>query len=49
MDTDIRRIGVGNNKFPSVTENDIITPKEIWTFDSETITFDSMIHTFDEE
>ena len=48
MDQDIRRIGFGNIKFPTVNEP-ITEPDEVWTFDSETITFDSVIDTFEEE
>lgn len=48
MDQDIRRIGLGNIKFPSVVEP-IAEPEDVWTFDNEEITFDSMTRTFDED
>lgn len=43
----IQRIGVGNSKFPNVNEDVIIPAKGVFTFDSTTITFDSMVDTFD--
>lgn len=49
MDTDIRRIGIGNDNYPNVSENDNIVPEVVWTFDSVKITFDSVIRTFDED
>lgn len=47
MDQDIRRIGIGNIKFPAV-DVDVPTPDLVWTFDSEEITFDLETRTFDE-
>jgi len=47
MDQDIRRIGIGNIKFPGINE-EIPIPDLVWTFDSEEITFDLMTRTFDE-
>jgi len=48
METDKKRIGVGNSRFPTVEEDDVATPFENWRFDSVTITFDSIENTFDE-
>lgn len=45
---DIKRIGIGNIKFPGINE-EILIPDLIWTFDSEEITFDLMTRTFDED
>lgn len=47
METDIRRIGFGNIKFPPV-DSEIPTADLVWTFDSEEIKFDSETRTFDE-
>lgn len=46
---DIRRIGVGNSKFPSINESEIITIGPDFTFDSTDVTFDSNTKTFDEQ
>jgi len=49
METDIQRIGVGNNKFPSIRET-ILAPENFdFSFDSEEISFDTTTETFDEE
>lgn len=47
-ETDKKRIGIGNNKFPTVAENagDVEEPE--FTFDSVEVTFDSVTNTFDE-
>lgn len=49
METDKKRIGLGNVKFPKITEeeNAVLIPE--FTFDSEEVTFDSILNTFDEE
>lgn len=49
METDKKRIGTGNNKFPKLTEEDNAVAIPEFTFDSEQVTFDSIINTFDEE
>lgn len=49
MDQDKKRIGVGNNKFPAIGEVEVPEPVLVFTFDSEEITFDSILSTFDEE
>jgi hypothetical protein len=46
---DIQRIGVGNNKYPSIGEEMIVPDDDLFTFDSEVISFDSTTDTFDEE
>jgi len=48
MENDIRRIGLGNIKNPTITEPIINEPRPAFTFDSEEITFDSITRTFDE-
>lgn len=48
MDQDIRRIGLGNNRFPTIKDPIVIVPEPEFTFDSEEITFDSTTRTFDE-
>ena len=48
MDEDVKRIGVGNIRFPGINI-EIPTPDLVWTFDSEEITFDLMTRTFDED
>jgi hypothetical protein len=45
---DIQRIGVGNNKFPAITENDIKEPEIPFEFSTNEITFDQEDRTFDE-
>lgn len=45
---DIQRIGVGNNKFAAITENDIKEPKIPFEFSTNEITFDQEDRTFDE-
>lgn len=47
MEKNIQRIGVGNRRFPSVNEDIGIVEPGIFTFDSTTVTFDSMVDTFD--
>ena len=49
MDTDLKRILVGNIRFPTLNEVDVVVPDPDFTFDSVDITFDSTTHTFDEE
>ena len=49
MDTDIKRILVGNVRFPAVNEIDVVAPEPDFTFDSLEITFDLTDRTFDEE
>lgn len=49
MAEDKKRIGVGNIKFPTVTEEDNAVTVPEFTFDSEEVTFDSLINSFDEE
>lgn len=46
--TDIQRIGVGSDKFPSIRESKITPPKFYFSFDSEEVTFDSTENTFDQ-
>lgn len=43
----IQRIGVGNNRFPDINEEVGIAEPGIFTFDSTTVSFDSMVDTFD--
>lgn len=45
---DIKRIGVGNNKFPSISESDIKEPIIPFDFSTNEITFDQEDRTFDE-
>lgn len=47
MAKNIQRIGVGNNRFPDVNEEVGIAEPGIFTFDSTTVSFDSMVDTFD--
>ena len=47
MAKNIQRIGVGNIRLPSINEEVGNTEPGIFTFDSTTITFDSMVDTFD--
>ncbi|WP_268846461.1 hypothetical protein [Flavobacterium aestivum] len=47
MANNIQRIGIGNNKFPDVDESIIDPVPGYFTFDSTTISFDSMVDTFD--
>ena len=47
MAKNIQRIGIGNGKFPAVDESVIDPQPGYFTFDSTTITFDSMVDTFD--
>lgn len=49
METDKKRIGIGNNRFPSVGQEDNAVEIPEFTFDSEEVTFDSLINSFDEE
>jgi hypothetical protein len=48
MIADIKRIGVGNGKFPSVSEETILEPTIPFDFSTEEITFDDVFRTFDE-
>jgi len=48
MEQDIKRIGLGNSKFPSITERDIKEPKIPFDFSTNEITFDQEDRTFDE-
>ena len=45
---DIQRIGVGNGKFPSISEEAIQEPTIPFDFSTEEITFDTVFRTFDE-
>ena len=45
---DIKRIGVGNSKYPSIGENDIKEPLIPFDFSTNEITFDQEDRTFDE-
>ena len=47
MIKNIQRIGIGNSKFPSVDESIVDPVAGYFTFDSTTVTFDSMVDTFD--
>ncbi|WP_281225361.1 hypothetical protein [Flavobacterium aquiphilum] len=47
MANNIQRIGVGNSKFPSINDPVIDPVPGYFTFDSTTVTFDSMVDTFD--
>lgn len=47
MEKNIQRIGIGNRRFPDVNEEVGISEPGIFTFDSTTVTFDSMVDTFD--
>lgn len=49
MAEDKKRIGVGNSAFPSLQEEDNAVAVPEFTFDSEQVTFDSLINSFDEE
>jgi len=44
---DIQRIGVGNSKYPDIGGSNIIVEAGVFTFDSTTVTFDSLVDTFD--
>ncbi|MNF41646.1 hypothetical protein D3C87_1800840 [compost metagenome] len=44
---DIKRIGVGNSKYPGINQSVIDPVAGYFTFDSTTVTFDSMVDTFD--
>ena len=46
---DIKRIVVGNSKYPSIAENDIKEPMIPFDFSREDITFDTVDTTFDEQ
>jgi hypothetical protein len=48
MENDIQRIGVGNDRFPGITENDLKEEKIPFDFSTNEITFDQMDRTFDE-
>lgn len=43
----IQRIGVGSNKYANVNDSVGLTEPGYFTFDSTTLTFDSMVDTFD--
>lgn len=45
---DIKRIGVGSDKYPSVKENDLKVPAIFFDFSTNEITFDQQNRTFDE-
>lgn len=45
---DIKRIGIGNSKFPPVNEIDIKEPIIPFDFSTNEITFDQQDRTFDE-
>lgn len=47
MAKNVQRIGVGNRRFPGINENVGISEPGIFTFDSTTVTFDSIVDTFD--
>lgn len=47
MNKNVQRIGVGNRRFPDINESVGITEPGIFTFDNTTLTFDSMVDTFD--
>lgn len=47
METDIRRIGVGNDRFPPIEEPTALEQPD-FTFDSTEIKLDSTTRTFDE-
>lgn len=49
MEQDIQRIGIGNKKYPSITQSELVPGDGDFTFDSNYVTFDSVAHTFDEE
>lgn len=46
--SDIQRIGVGNSKYPSISENNIKKPVIPFDFSTNEITFDQQDRTFDE-
>ncbi|WP_202703159.1 hypothetical protein [Flavobacterium sp. UGB4466] len=47
MKKNVQRIGVGNRIFPSVDENIGINEPGVFTFDSTTVSCDSIVDTFD--
>lgn len=47
MAKNIQRIGVGNKRIPDISEEVGISEPGVFTFDSTTVTFDSMVDTFD--
>jgi len=47
MAKNIQRIGIGNRRFPPIDANLIDPVPGYFTFDSTTVTFDSMVDTFD--
>lgn len=47
MAKNIQRIGIGNNRFPDVNQEIKDPVPGYFTFDSTTVTFDSMVDTFD--
>lgn len=49
MDKNKQRIGAGNSRYPSINEEIIVPDDDLFTFDSEKISFDSTTDTFDEE
>lgn len=49
METDKKRIEVGNSKFPSIRESKITPPRLYFSFDSEEVLFDTTENTFDEQ
>ena len=49
MDTDIRRIGIGNIKFPGIDQEVILVPEVLFTADSEIIYADTTNRKVDED
>lgn len=47
MAKNIQRIGIGNRKFSPIDANVFDPVPGYFTFDSTTVTFDSMVDTFD--
>lgn len=47
MNKNVQRIGVGSSRFPPIDENVGINEPGIFTFDSTTVSFDSLVDTFD--
>jgi hypothetical protein len=47
MAKNIQRIGIGKSRFPAIDESIIDPVPGYFTFDSTTVTFDSMVDTFD--
>lgn len=46
---DIKRIGVGNSRYPTVDIEDFVVEPPFFTFDREDIYMDSTIKTMDEQ